>query len=1047
MSATEAFIKGLQEATGKDPFPDKFWKNYPEKSVHTFQDALEKYAEYYQSLGAEEQKLISAIFWNQIKALGTPVIEDNLTTDNTCDVYFLFPKGKIADSKEKQGVKQALYLQGDFHGYGSTDGRQKLFELSDTGIMWRKDNMSRNAMVVYSYIQVELSHEGIKPEPERSPFFNHDEGFTPHKANTAKFPEFPQDVCLDEYSTHLCNYPGFEYPGKIFRVSPDVKHAHIPGKRVDWPNLLSTVTPNTTSNFIYHATLYSDQAGDLHRSNVPVTNQYHDDLYYADKTDSPYFNFTRDIQVFKPASGKIDDVIVINDGILYLIAGMMDHFEKMVNEKKLSPNTALVFVHTLPGLKSTLSPDAKTAYEEDPSVKLNGMGVRLVDYKHGIDQYADFIADKLFKQLKEEINIPDDPNHRVMIGSSMSGTASLRIGLKRPDLFGAVIVQSPSPDNREKLSKIPTEMLTGRNTFIHLSCGAFEHPDYAAANDNIGYAAELSHKLGISLSKGAHGHESVAWTIGLEQSLPFTLNMLQTKSLMQAGYIPGISIAAISQGEIQAATLGCSDIQSQSKVNADTQFWACSLSKPVFAYLVLKLIQDGNYNLSKNYLDEELPWDEKLFGPQDKRKPLTPRMILSHQTGLPNEKPDEKHLDFKFNPGEGFQYSGEGYLYLQRMIEEKTQKGLEVLAQEKIFGPSALGMTRTTFLFPEEGNKAHTHDEAMLPNPLSIRDANNNNAAGSLHTTASDYARFLMACLNDKDFIHLITPQIISMEKDAEAKEKKLDSETLKLIDWGLGLGLQKNKDEKVIAAFHWGHGPGARTFFAINLEHPQSAMVYLTNSENGLAIAKNIAALTIGDITPIMKFLSDKYDYEDIHAPDWKKYHECLLKGVDEEKQGNFELAMISFQEAAKIHPKNPQLQYRLAHVEMQDMLKKNQVKFNPEMLAKLTGEYGPLKIIVDGETIKINDGGPGGPRALRIINDNTFLDDAVILEFERDVKNNPVSLSCHFPNGGKSIFSAAEAKKSELASQSIFSHVQASSTATEKEENKKLVNRLRGA
>ncbi|MBX3708535.1 MAG: hypothetical protein KIT56_01440 [Gammaproteobacteria bacterium] len=83
------------------------------------------------------------------------------------------------------------------------------------------------------------------------------------------------------------------------------------------------------------------------------------------------------------------------------------------------------------------------------------MGVRLVDYKHGMDQYSDFIANKLFLKLKDEIGVPDDPRHRIMIDSSMSGTASLYIGLKHLDLFGAVIAQSPSPDNREKLSEIP----------------------------------------------------------------------------------------------------------------------------------------------------------------------------------------------------------------------------------------------------------------------------------------------------------------------------------------------------------------------------------------------------------------------------------------------------------------------------------------------------------------------------------------------------------------------------------------------------------------
>src|SRR5579872_1936181 len=288
------------------------------------------------------------------------------------------------------------------------------------------------------------------------------------------------------------------------------------------------------------------------------------------------------------------------------------------------------------------------------------------------------------------------------------------------------------------------------------------------------------------------------------------------QSLMQDAYIPGISFASISRGEIQTSALGYSDAQAESNVEPNTQFWACSLSKPVFAYLVLKLTKDGT--LPEQFLDQELPWDEKMLGVQGEKKSLTARMILSHQTGLQNEGPP----DFKFNPGEGFRYSGDGYVYLQKIIKDQTGKDLEELAQAKIFGPSALGMTRTSFLFPEtEMPTAITHDEAKVPNPLPKLHGNNNNSAGSLHTTAADYARFLMACIIDKDFVELITPQIQSMEKDIDAKEKKLSPETLMPIDWGLGFGLQKDENGRVISFFHWGHGPGARTFFDVKIQNP----------------------------------------------------------------------------------------------------------------------------------------------------------------------------------------------------------------------------------
>ena len=105
----------------------------------------------------------------------------------------------------------------------------------------------------------------------------------------------------------------------------------------------------------------------------------------------------------------------------------------------------------------------------------------------------------------------------------------------------------------------------------------------------------------------------------------------------------------------------------------------------------------------------------------------------------------------------------------------------------------------------------------MEANQLPKSHSNNDNAAGSLHTTATDYARFLMACMNNPEFMTMITtPHIQSMERDKDAQQKNIDSDILKPIDWGLGFGLQKNDQGEVEAAFHWGHGPGARTFFVV---------------------------------------------------------------------------------------------------------------------------------------------------------------------------------------------------------------------------------------
>ena len=40
---------------------------------------------------------------------------------------------------------------------------------------------------------------------------------------------------------------------------------------------------------------------------------------------------------------------------------------------------------------------------------------------------------------------------------------------------------------------------------------------------------------------------------------------------------------------------------------------------------------------------------------------------MSHRTGFPNWRGSDGTLPINFNPGEGFSYSGEGYIYLRHV--------------------------------------------------------------------------------------------------------------------------------------------------------------------------------------------------------------------------------------------------------------------------------------------------------------------------------------------------------------------------------------------
>ena len=129
-------------------------------------------------------------------------------------------------------------------------------------------------------------------------------------------------------------------------------------------------------------------------------------------------------------------------------------------------------------------------------------------------------------------------------------------------------------------------------------------------------------------------------------------------------------------------------------------------------------------------------------------KQITARMALSHATGFPNRRTftEDGRLAIMFEPGTRFRYSGEGIALLQMVIEELTGQDLETLAQARVF--SLLRMRRTSYVWQTayEDDFALPHDEFGRSRPL-FR-SQSPSAAGSLVTTAGDYARFGVVLLN-----------------------------------------------------------------------------------------------------------------------------------------------------------------------------------------------------------------------------------------------------------------------------------------------------------
>jgi N-acyl-D-amino-acid deacylase len=194
------------------------------------------------------------------------------------------------------------------------------------------------------------------------------------------------------------------------------------------------------------------------------------------------------------------------------------------------------------------------------------------------------------------------------------------------------------------------------------------------------------------------------------------------KSFMAEHKIPGGSLAIVRDGKvIYARGFGYADREAKQPVEPEALFRIASVSKPITAVAILKLVEQGKLKLDDKVLDhlkfephfdDDGKFDERWnrvtiahclshIGGWDRDKsydpmfqalrmarslkvelPILPEHIIRYQLGQP--------LDFE--PGERYAYSNFGYSLLGRVIERVTHQTYERYVQEAVFKP--LGITR-----------------------------------------------------------------------------------------------------------------------------------------------------------------------------------------------------------------------------------------------------------------------------------------------------------------------------------------------------------------
>lgn len=333
--------------------------------------------------------------------------------------------------------------------------------------------------------------------------------------------------------------------------------------------------------------------------------------------------------------------------------------------------------------------------------------------------------------------------------------------------------------------------------------------------------------------------------------------------LMKAAEVTGAAIAVFDRGDLVLLKgYGLRDAEKQLPMTVNTVFSGASLSKAAFAYLVMQLVAHGELDLDKpvhEYLPRPLAdyprYADLADDPRANR--ITARMLLDHTSGFPNWRAfeDDHKLRIHFEPGSRYAYSGEGIDLLQLVVESITKQPLETLMQERVFGP--LGMTRTSMVWQPafEGDHANGYDEygrSLGPHRWSKAEA-----AGSMLTTISDFARFMREMMTSVGLPktvrdQMLTPQIriTSRHQFPTFEDSTTRANDAIKLSYGLGWGLYSCPYG--MAAFKEGHDDGWR-HYAMFFDQRKTGIVIMTNNGNGEGIFQPLLTTLIRNpYTPV---------------------------------------------------------------------------------------------------------------------------------------------------------------------------------------------------
>ncbi|WP_339279969.1 serine hydrolase domain-containing protein [Lysinibacillus sp. FSL P2-0066] len=308
--------------------------------------------------------------------------------------------------------------------------------------------------------------------------------------------------------------------------------------------------------------------------------------------------------------------------------------------------------------------------------------------------------------------------------------------------------------------------------------------------------------------------------------------------------IAGLSIAYIKDGELQQADcFGLLEVGKTNRVNTETIFNACSISKLLTGILVMKLVEQGIVDLDEDINQKLTSW-KMPDNSYTQAKKVTLRHLLSHQAGIIDPKGSFSPLhslwqrpsmvdllkgttpycpipiDSKFEAEQEFHYSDAGFCIVQLLMEDIIGSNFSTLMTDLIFRPLAMTNSFFSSAVPTANTASGHHKDGTVTAqryPIYPYDA-----ACGLWTTPSDLAKLLqevMQALKGKGTLGLAS--IHELIRPQGCKE------------WmGLGVFLDGAGEQLEISSLGWGVGYQC---LLVAYPHLDKGFVAMTNTDTGV--------------------------------------------------------------------------------------------------------------------------------------------------------------------------------------------------------------------